>query len=72
MKTMRKCSASVVAAAVLITLGGCSGMSRQDEGTATGAVIGGVAGSVLGGGVVGTVGGAAVGGLIGHEVTKPK
>ena len=72
MNTMRKYSVGAVAAAVLIVLGGCSGMSRQDEGTATGAVIGGVAGNVLGGGVVGTVGGAAVGGLIGHEVTKPR
>ena len=72
MNNMRKYSVGAVAAAVLIVLGGCAGMSRQDQGTATGAVIGGVAGNVLGGGVVGTVGGAAVGGLIGHEVTKPR
>ena len=72
MKTMRKYSGGVVIAAVVMGLGGCSGMSTQDQGTATGAVIGGVAGNVLGGGVLGTVGGAAVGGIIGHEVTKPK
>lgn len=73
MKTIRKYSVSAVAAAVLIGLGGCAGMSTQDKGTATGAVIGGVAGNVLGGGgVLGTAAGAAVGGVIGHEVTKPK
>ena len=73
MKTIRKYSVSAVAAAVLIGLGGCAGMSTQDKGTATGSVIGGVAGNVLGGGgVLGTAAGAAVGGVIGHEVTKPK
>lgn len=73
MKTISKYSVSVVAAAVLIGLGGCAGMSRQEQGTATGAVVGGVAGNVLGGGgVLGTAAGAAVGGVIGHEVTKPK
>ncbi len=73
MKTIRKYSVSVVAAAVLIGLGGCAGMSTQDKGTATGAVIGGVAGNVLGGGgLLGTAAGAAVGGVVGHEVTKPK
>ena len=72
MKTVGKYSISAVAAALLIGMGGCAGMSRQDRGTATGAVVGGVAGNVLGGGLVGTAAGAAVGGVIGHEVTKPK
>jgi len=72
MKTIRKYSVSVVTIAVLIALGGCAGMSAQDKGTATGAVIGGVAGNVVGGGLLGTAAGAAVGGVIGHEVTKPK
>jgi len=72
MKTTRQYSASAVAAAILIVLGGCAGMTQQEKGTATGAVIGGVAGNVLGGGVVGTAAGAVVGGVIGHEVTKPK
>ncbi len=71
MKTISKYSASVVAAAVLIGLGGCAGMSRQEQGTATGAGVGGVAGNVIGGGLLGTAAGAAVGGVIGHEVTKP-
>ena len=65
----------VLPAAVLLaalSLGGCAGMSTQEKGTATGAVIGGVAGNVVGGGLLGTAAGAAVGGVIGHEVTKNK
>ena len=51
-------------------LGGCAGMTKQEKGTAAGAVIGGVAGNALCGGLVCTGAGAAVGGVIGHEVTK--
>ncbi|MDD5335839.1 MAG: osmotically-inducible lipoprotein B [Rhodoferax sp.] len=55
----------------LVGLAGCAGMTHQEKGTATGAVIGGVAGNVLcGGGLLCTGAGAAVGGAIGHEVTK--
>jgi osmotically inducible lipoprotein OsmB len=72
MKTIGKYSISAVAAAVLIGLGGCAGMTQQDKGTAIGAGVGGVAGNVLGGGVLGTAAGAVVGGVIGHEVTKPR
>ncbi|MCM2339924.1 glycine zipper 2TM domain-containing protein [Rhodoferax sp.] len=63
----------ISAAVLLLTalgLAGCAGMTRQEKGTATGAVIGGVAGNVVGGGLLGTAAGAAVGGVIGHEVTK--
>jgi osmotically inducible lipoprotein OsmB len=55
----------------ILGLGACAGMSSQEKGTATGAVIGGVAGNVLCGGVLCTGAGAAVGGVIGHEVSKP-
>ena len=73
MKTLRNYSTAAMAAAALIMLGGCAGMTAQEKGTATGAVLGGVAGNVLGGGgILGTAGGAAVGGVIGHEVTKEK
>jgi osmotically inducible lipoprotein OsmB len=73
MKITRNYSVSVVTAVVLLALGGCAGMSAQEKGTATGAVIGGAAGNVVGGGgLLGTAAGAAVGGVIGHEVTKPK
>jgi len=51
-------------------LGGCAGMTKQEKGTATGAVIGGVVGNAASGGLLGTAAGAAVGGVIGHEVTK--
>jgi osmotically inducible lipoprotein OsmB len=63
----------MVVALALLGLTACSGMSQQDKGTAVGAGVGAVGGSILtGGSALGTVGGAAVGGLIGHEVKKPK
>ena len=65
MKTMQRFTVSTVAVAVLLGLGGCSGMSARDENTAIGAGIGAVGGAVLtGGSAIGTVGGAAVGGVI--------
>ena len=67
--TMQKYALISVAAATLLGLSACSGMSTQDKNTAIGAGVGAVGGAVLtGGGVLGTVGGAAVGGIIGHEV----
>ena len=64
-------SAAVLLA--LFALGGCAGMTEQEKGTTTGAVIGGVAGNALcGGGLLCTGAGAVVGGAVGHEVTKPK
>ena len=69
MKTMHRVTLSALAAAMLLSLGGCSGMSTQDKNTAVGAGVGAVGGAVLtGGSTAGTVGGAAVGGIIGHEV----
>jgi osmotically inducible lipoprotein OsmB len=71
MKTTKSIAVSTLALAVLVSLGGCAGMSSQDRSTAIGAGVGAVGGAVLtGGSAVGTVGGAAVGGLIGHEVGK--
>lgn len=71
MKTIKSFAGSAVAAAILLGLGGCAGMSASDKNTAVGAGIGGVAGAVLtGGSTMGTVGGAAVGGLIGNQVGK--
>lgn len=73
MKTMQRSTFIAVAAAMLLGLAGCAGMSKQDEATVIGAGVGAVGGAVLtGGSAVGTVGGAAVGGVIGHEVSKPK
>ncbi len=55
---------------ILLTLGGCAGMTTREKNTAVGAVIGGVAGNVIGGGVLGTAAGAAAGGVIGHQSSK--
>jgi len=71
MKTIQRLTLNAVAAALLLSLGACAGMSRQGQDTAVGAGIGAVGGAVLtGGSAVGTVGGAAVGGVIGHEISK--
>jgi osmotically inducible lipoprotein OsmB len=71
MKSMNKVVLSAVAAAMLLGLGACAGMSSQDKNTAIGAGVGAVGGAVLtGGSTGGTVGGAAVGGIIGHEMSK--
>ena len=71
MKTMQRFAVSAVAAAVLLGVGGCSGMSARDESTAIGAGIGAVGGAVLtGGSAIGTIGGAAVGGLIGNQIKR--
>ena len=59
-------------ALLALSLGACSDMSRRDQNTATGAVLGGAAGAILGGGAAGTVGGAVVGGVIGNQVDPKK
>ena len=53
-------------------LGACSSSpTRQQIGTATGAVVGGVVGAVVtGGSTVGTVAGAAACGVVGAELAK--
>ncbi len=69
MKMIQRFSVTSASLAILIGLGGCSGMSQQDQNTLVGAGIGGVAGAVLtDGSPVGTVGGAVVGGVIGNQV----
>ena len=71
MNTMHRLAQGVMAITILLGVAACSGMSEQDKGTAVGAGIGAVGGSVLtGGSAVGTLGGAAVGGIIGNEVKK--
>ncbi len=62
---------SVVALAFAIVLAGCSHTpSKQQIGTATGAVVGGAAGAVLTGTTTGTVVGAGAGAVIGSEIGK--
>jgi osmotically inducible lipoprotein OsmB len=71
MKALLKSSA--VAAVLLLGATGCADMTPSQKGTAAGAAIGGVAGSVLtNGSALGTVGGAAVGGVVGHEVGEDR
>ena len=71
MKTIQKYARNTFFVAIVLGLGACSGMSRQDQNTAVGAGVGAVGGAVLtGGSAIGTVGGAVVGGVIGHEVNK--
>jgi len=73
MKTVQRLAVSTVAAAVMLGMVGCSGMSTRDKYTAGGAVAGGVGGALLtGGSTLGTVGGAAVGGVVGNQVGKDK
>ena len=72
MKTIHQYTRNAVLVMALVVLGGCAGMTTQEKGTATGAVIGGVVGNVMCGGILCTGAGAAVGGVIGHEVAKPK
>jgi len=73
MKTMHGFTVSMVAAAVLLGLGGCSGMSQRDKSTAVGAGVGaGVGYVVTDGSALGTIGGAAVGGVVGNQVGKNK
>ena len=72
MKTTKRIASYALAAAVLLSLGACSGMSRQGRNTAIGAGVGAVGGAVLtGGSTLGTLGGAAIGGVVGHEATEP-
>ena len=73
MKTMQRFAVSAVAAAVLLGLGGCGGMSTRDQDTAIGAGAGAVGGAILtNGSPLGVVGGAVVGGVIGNQVGKDK
>ena len=56
-----------------MALSGCASHPTNAQiGTATGAVLGGVAGDALFGGTLGTVGGAAAGALIGNELGKKR
>ncbi|MDN0076141.1 glycine zipper 2TM domain-containing protein [Crenobacter sp. SG2303] len=69
MKTHQNLTSCTAITLIMLSLGGCAGMSPQGRNTAIGAGVGAIGGSVLtGGSALGTVGGAAVGGIIGHEV----
>lgn len=62
---------SIAATLLLLTLGGCAGLTPREANTIGGAAIGGVTGAVLThGSALGTVGGAAVGGIIGNSIGR--
>lgn len=68
---MKRVSAAVLAATLVIALSGCSNWSKRDRNTAIGAGAGAIGGSILSNGSgLGTVGGAAVGGIIGHQIDR--
>lgn len=67
---MKKIILVVTVSLMALSVVGCSGgVTKQDLGTAAGAVAGGAIGSQFGGAVP-TIGGAVVGGYIGNELTK--
>jgi osmotically inducible lipoprotein OsmB len=66
---MKKLYLAITIAITSLGLAACAeNPSREDVGTAAGAVVGGAVGYGLTNGPVGTVGGAAAGALIGHEL----
>ena len=74
---MKKLTTIGCVSIMMLSLGGCAGMSNQDVGVLTGGAIGGAVGSLFGGGsgkilaaVGGTVLGAYIGGRIGHTMDK--
>lgn len=73
MKSKQKMTPYMVITVILLSLGGCSGMSTQDKNTAIGAGVGAVGGSILtNGSPIGTVGGAAIGGIIGNDIDNDR
>ena len=71
LNTMTRTVGAAVLTMAVVGLSACSGMSQQEKGTAIGAGVGAVGGSILSGGsTLGTLGGAAVGGVIGNELEK--
>ena len=71
LKTMNRTVGAAALTLAVVGLSACSGMSQQEKGTAIGAGVGAVGGSILSGGsALGTLGGAAVGGVIGNQIEK--
>lgn len=73
MKTLRTSYIMIFALCVISLISGCQSTKpyNAEIGTATGAVVGGIAGNALfDGSTAGTIGGAAVGGVAGYEIGK--
>ena len=69
--TKHQHTSAILAISAAFLLGGCSGMSRKEVSTVTGATVGAVAGAVVGG-TAAVAAGAVIGGVVGHEVGKKK
>jgi len=69
----QRLAVSTIAAAVMLGIAGCGGMSTRNKDTAIGAGLGAAGGAILtDGSAMGTLGGAAVGGVVGNQVGKNK
>jgi osmotically inducible lipoprotein OsmB len=69
----QRLAVSTIAAALMLGIAGCGGMSTRNKDTAIGAGLGAAGGAILtDGSAMGTLGGAAVGGVIGNQVGKNK
>ena len=66
MKRLVRFAFAAVAAAALLGLGGCSGMSTLDQNAAIGPVEGGIPGQTR------RIGGPVIGGIVGHETLRPR
>mgnify|MGYP000305291867 CR=1 FL=1 len=74
-KQVRKIMTTLLVSGLVISLGGCQNVTKQDMGMVTGAVAGGLIGSTIGQGrgqvlaiAAGTVAGGVVGGMIGKSM----
>ncbi|MFN3303731.1 MAG: glycine zipper domain-containing protein [Roseateles sp.] len=65
-------SVVALAAATLLALSGCAGMSARETSTVVGATAGAVVGGVVTGTTAGAAVGAAAGGVIGNELSKKR
>jgi osmotically inducible lipoprotein OsmB len=61
-----------VAAAAILSLTACAGMSHRETSTVVGATAGAVIGGALTGSTAGAAIGAAAGGVVGNEVSKKR
>lgn len=69
--TLKKIGTLCVASVLLLSLAGCSSMTKRDRNTAIGAGAGAIGGAILtDGSALGTIGGGVLGGVIGHQVGK--
>ena len=67
----QRLAVSTIAAAVMLAMAGCGGMSTRNKDTVIGAGLGAAGGAILtDGSTAGTVGGAVVGGVVGNQIGK--